>query len=103
MSFFLGLQSLVFLRNFLSVKEHGKIDLLLYFGLRGWVLFLFTRRDLTDYSLLPNGLVFMSNIYSYFVLSRVENYFVIEPKNSKKQIRPLKHGNIIFIAPNMLK
>ena len=68
-SFFLGLQSLVFLRNFLSVKEHGKIDLLLYFGLRGWVLFLFTRIDLTDYSLLPNGLVFMSNIYSYFVLS----------------------------------
>ena len=25
--------------------------------------------------------------------SRVENYFVIEPKNSKKQIRPGKHGN----------
>jgi hypothetical protein len=35
--------------------------------------------DLTDYSLLPNGLVFMLNTYSYFVLSRVENYFVIEP------------------------
>jgi hypothetical protein len=26
-------------------------------------------------------------------------YFVIEPKNSKKQIRPGKHGNIIFICP----
>jgi hypothetical protein len=25
--------------------------------------------------------------------------FVIEPKNSKKQIRPGKHGNIIFICP----
>jgi hypothetical protein len=55
--------------------------------------------DLTDYSLLPNGLVFMSNTYLCFVLSRVENYFVIEPKNSKKQIRPGKHGNIIFIFP----
>ena len=54
--------------------------------------------DLTDYSLLPNGLVFMSNTYSCFVLSRVENYFVIEHKNSKKQIRPAKHGNIIFIC-----
>ena len=51
--------------------------------------------DLTDYSLLPNGLVFMSNTYSCFVLSRVENYFVIEPKNSKKQIRPGKHGNTV--------
>jgi hypothetical protein len=36
--------------------------------------------DFTDYSLLPNGLVFMS----CFALSRVENYFVIEPKNSRK-------------------
>jgi hypothetical protein len=26
----------------------------------------------------------MSNTYSCFVLIRVENYFVIEPKNSKK-------------------
>jgi hypothetical protein len=41
----------------------------------------------------------MSNTYSSFVLSRVENYFVIEPKNNKKQIRPGKHGNIIFISP----
>jgi hypothetical protein len=41
----------------------------------------------------------MSNTYSYFVLSRVENYFVIEPKNRKKQIHPGKHGNIIFICP----
>ena len=55
--------------------------------------------DLTDYSLLPNRLVLMSNTYSCFVLSRVENNFVIEPKNSKKQIRPGKHGNIIFICP----
>ena len=55
--------------------------------------------DLTDYSLSPNGLVFMSNTYSCFVLSRFETYFVIEPKNSKKQIRPGKHGNIIFICP----
>jgi hypothetical protein len=55
--------------------------------------------DLTDYFLLPNGLVFVSNTYSCFVLSRVENDFVIEPKNSKKQIRPGKHGNIIFICP----
>jgi hypothetical protein len=47
----------------------------------------------------PNGLVFVSNAYSCFVLSRVENYFVIELKNSKKQIRPGKHGNIIFICP----
>ena len=46
-----------------------------------------------------NGLVFMSTTYSCFVLSRVGNYFVIEPKNSKKQIRPGKHGNIIFICP----
>jgi hypothetical protein len=44
-------------------------------------------------------LLFMPNTCSYFVLSRVENYFVIEPKNSKKQIRPGKHGNIIFICP----
>ena len=55
--------------------------------------------DLTDYSLLPNRLVLMSNTYSCFVLSRVENNFFIEPKNSKKQIRPGKHGNIIFICP----
>jgi hypothetical protein len=41
----------------------------------------------------------MSNTYSCFVLSRVENYFVIEPKNSKKQVRPGKHGNVIFIWP----
>jgi hypothetical protein len=36
--------------------------------------------DLADYSLLPNGLVFMSNTYSCFVLSRVEarNKFVQE-------------------------
>ena len=55
--------------------------------------------DLTNYySLLPNGLGFMSNTHSCIVLSRVENYFVIEPKNSKKQIRPVKHGNIIFIC-----
>jgi hypothetical protein len=31
------------------------------------------------------------------------NYFVIESKNSKKQTRPGKHGNIIFICPDMLK
>jgi hypothetical protein len=55
--------------------------------------------DVIDYSLLPNGLVFISNTYLCFVLSRVGNYFVIEPKNSKKQIRPGKHGNIIFISP----
>ena len=55
--------------------------------------------DLTDYSLLPNGLVFMSNTYSCFVLSWFENYFAIELKNSKKQIRPGKHRNIIFICP----
>jgi hypothetical protein len=59
--------------------------------------------DLTDYSLLPNGLVFMSNTYSCFVLSRVENCFVIEPKNSKKQTRPGKRGNIIFICPRHAK
>jgi hypothetical protein len=53
-------------------------------------------------SVLSNDLVFMSNTYSCFVLSRVENYFVIEPKNSKKRIRPGKHGNIIFICPDML-
>jgi hypothetical protein len=29
--------------------------------------------------------------------SGVENNFVIEPNNSKKQIRPGKHGNTIFI------
>jgi hypothetical protein len=51
----------------------------------------------------PNGLVFVSNTYSCFVHSTVENYFVIEPKNSKKQIRPGKHGNIILSAPDMLK
>ena len=45
-------------------------------------------------SVLSNGLVFMSTTYSCFVLSRVETYFVIELKNSKKQIRPGKHGNI---------
>ena len=50
-------------------------------------------------SVLSNGLVFMSTTYSCFALSRVENYFVIEPKNSKKQIRPGKHGDIIFICP----
>ena len=55
--------------------------------------------DPNYYSLLSNGLVFMSNTYSCFVLSRVENYFVIEPKNRKKQIRPGKHGNTILICP----
>jgi hypothetical protein len=54
---------------------------------------------LTDYSLLPNGLVFMSNTYPCFVLSGVENYFVLEAKNSTKQICPGKHGNLIFICP----
>ena len=49
--------------------------------------------DLSIYSL------FVSNTYSCFVLSRVKNYFVIQPKNSKKQIRPGKHGNIMFIYP----
>ena len=29
-------------------------------------------------SVLSNGLVFVSNTYSCFALSRVENYFVIE-------------------------
>ena len=42
---------------------------------------------------------FHVNTYSCVVLSRVESYFVIEPKNSKKLIRPGKHGNIIFIYP----
>ena len=50
-------------------------------------------------SVLSNGLVFVSNTYSCFAFNRGENYFVIEPKNSKKQIRPRKHGNIIFICP----
>jgi hypothetical protein len=34
-----------------------------------------------------------------FVLSGVENYFVLEPNNSKKQICPGKHGNLMFICP----
>jgi hypothetical protein len=54
---------------------------------------------LTDYALLPNGLIFMSTTYSCFVLSRVENYFATEPNDSKKQIRPGKHGNTICICP----
>jgi hypothetical protein len=41
---------------------------------------IFHKIDLTDYSILPNGLVFISNSYSSFVLSRVENNFFIEPK-----------------------
>ena len=36
----------------------------------------------------------MSNTYSCSVLSWFENYFAIELKNSKKQIRPGKHRNI---------
>jgi hypothetical protein len=56
--------------------------------------------DLTVYSLFTQWPRFrVKYLYSCFVLSRVENYFVIEPKNSKKQIRPGKHGNIIFICP----
>ena len=33
------------------------------------------------------------------LVRRVDSYFAIEPKNSKKQIRPGKDGNIIFICP----
>ena len=55
--------------------------------------------DLTDYSLYPMASFSYQNTYSCFVLSSVENYFVIEPKNSEKQIRRGKHGNIIFICP----
>ena len=35
----------------------------------------------------------------FCALVELKNYFVTEPKNSKKQIRPGKHGNIIFICP----
>ena len=56
--------------------------------------------DLTDYSLLPNanGLVFMSNTYSCFVLSRVEarNKFVQEnmagTSESLNRLLTLRHS-----------
>ena len=43
--------------------------------------------DLTDYSLLPNGLVFVQNTYSSFLRSTTEYNFVIGSKINKKQFR----------------
>jgi hypothetical protein len=45
------------------------------------------------------GIFFYASLMFCAYCSRVENYFIIEPKNSKKQICPGKHGNIIFICP----
>jgi hypothetical protein len=59
--------------------------------------------DLTDCSLLSNGLVFVPNTYSCFVLSRVENYFVIEPKNSKIKFVQENMGIESLSAPDTLK
>ena len=47
-------------------------------------------RTLPFIHISPNGLAFVSNIYSCFVISEVKNYFVIEPKILKKQIRSRK-------------
>ena len=54
--------------------------------------------DLTDYSLLPNGLVFVQNTYSSFLRSTTEYNFVIGSKINKKQFRVGEYWNITFIC-----
>jgi hypothetical protein len=49
----------------------------------------------------PNGLVFMSNIYSCFVLSRVENYFVIEVIELPRRTQALCTARNKFVQENM--
>ena len=56
------------------------------------------RIDLTDYSLLPNGLVFVQNTYSSFLRNTTEYKFVIGSKNNKKQFRIGEYWNITFIC-----
>ena len=54
--------------------------------------------DLTDYSLLPNGLVFVQNTYSSFLRTTTEYNFVIGSKINKKQFRVGEYWNITFIC-----
>ena len=56
-----------------------------------------SRIDLTDYSLLPNDLVFVQNTYSSFLRTTTEYNFVIGSKINKKQFRVGEYWNITFI------
>ena len=59
--------------------------------------------DLTDYSLLLNGLVFVQNTYSSFLRSTTEYNFVIGSKINKKQFRIGEYWNITFICTRHVK
>ena len=52
--------------------------------------------DLTDCSLLPNGLVFVQNTYSSFLRSTTEYNFVIVSKINKKQFRAGEYWNLSY-------
>ena len=57
-----------------------------------------TSIDLTDYSLLPNGLVFVQNTYSSFLRTTTEYNFVIGSKINKKQFCVTEYWNTTFIC-----
>ena len=59
--------------------------------------------DLTDYSLLANGIVFVQNTYSSFLCSTTEYNFVIGSKINKKQFRVGEYWNITFICTRHAK
>ena len=59
--------------------------------------------DLTDYSLLPNGLAFVQNNYSRFLRSATEYNFLIGSQISKKQFPVGEYGNITFICTRRTK
>ena len=54
--------------------------------------------DLTDYSLLPNGLVFVQNTYSSFLRNTTKYNFVIGCSINKKQFRVGEYWNVNFIC-----
>ena len=61
------------------------------------------RIDLTDYSLLPNGLVFVHNTYSGFLHSTTKYNFAIGSKINKKQFRVGEYCNITSICTRHAK
>ena len=59
--------------------------------------------DLTDYSLLPNGLVFVQNSYSSFLRTVTKYNLVMWSKINKKQFRIGEYWNITFICTRHAK
>ena len=59
--------------------------------------------DLTDYSFLSNGLVFVQNTYSSFLRTTTKYNFVIWFKINKKQFRIGEYWNMTFICTRHAK